>query len=350
MRNAYSCVVKRPDFQKHFDCSGVQSYKTNKNKVLYIKQKRVIQQVNEEHINTKKVCCIVCNLSIIDEDYCSVECKVSAVYENGNTEWVTCDKNVQSTEGVMDHNNVKNVEGVTDDNGVKTIEGATDDNDVINTEEAKDYNNVSKSNNQESESVLPSQLDANNKTGLGYGNHVNGCEANDKKPKTDSDNDNTISPISGQPKHTPMKINFVKLVECVDCGENEKQAEKPTSFTQNPKGIGQMETRTVWDNTARVNHQNKLTHPHPKRNFVPAAILTMSRQVSINVAKQSSYKAAASVSAARRVNTVAPRPNVNSARPKTTQDLVIIKLIHRVKRLERELKARTPPTKIQKVI
>nr|GEW52138.1 hypothetical protein [Tanacetum cinerariifolium] len=40
----------------------------------------------------------------------------------------------------------------------------------------------------------------------------------------------------------------------------------------------------------------------------------------------------ASVSAARRVNTAAPRPNVNSARPKTTQDLVIIKLIQSVKR------------------
>nr|GEW67875.1 ubiquitin hydrolase [Tanacetum cinerariifolium] len=44
-----------------------------------------------------------------------------------------------------------------------------------------------------------------------------------------------------------------------------------------------------------------------------------------------------SVSAARRVNTDAHRPNVNSSRPKTTQDLVIIKLIQRVKRLEREL-------------
>nr|GEX85214.1 retrotransposon Orf1 [Tanacetum cinerariifolium] len=55
-----------------------------------------------------------------------------------------------------------------------------------------------------------------------------------------------------------------------------------------------------------------------------------------------------SVSAARRVNTAAPRPNVNCARPKTTQDLVII-LIQRVKRLERELKARTPPIKIHYV-
>nr|GEX32635.1 integrase, catalytic region, zinc finger, CCHC-type, peptidase aspartic, catalytic [Tanacetum cinerariifolium] len=44
----------------------------------------------------------------------------------------------------------------------------------------------------------------------------------------------------------------------------------------------------------------------------------------------------------------APRSNVNNARPKTTQDLMII-LIQRVKRLERELKERTPHTKIHKV-
>nr|GEV29260.1 ubiquitin hydrolase [Tanacetum cinerariifolium] len=42
------------------------------------------------------------------------------------------------------------------------------------------------------------------------------------------------------------------------------------------------------------------------------------------------------------------RPNVNNARPKTTQDLMII-LIQKVKRLENELKARTPPTKIHKI-
>nr|GEW57908.1 hypothetical protein [Tanacetum cinerariifolium] len=172
--------------------------------------------------------------------------------------------------------------------------------------------------------LIGSQLDANNKNGLGYDNHVNGCEANDSKsvsdeedspvndrfqksnrnhavpppytgnymppradlsfarlddsvykckvtelvsneskfetnvikscthsiekqktdwPSTpiieewesDSDNDNTISPISDQPKHNPIKINFVKPVECVECGENEKQAKKPSSFTQNPK-------------------------------------------------------------------------------------------------------------------
>nr|GEX03651.1 probable serine/threonine-protein kinase PBL21 [Tanacetum cinerariifolium] len=52
--------------------------------------------------------------------------------------------------------------------------------------------------------------------------------------------------------------------------------------------------KRVWDNTARVNYQNKLTHPHPKRNFVPAAVSTKSRQVPVNTAKQSSHRAATS--------------------------------------------------------
>nr|GEU82327.1 hypothetical protein [Tanacetum cinerariifolium] len=68
-----------------------------------------------------------------------------------------------------------------------------------------------------------------------------------------------------------------------------------------------------------------------------------------NVIPRADFFKTASVSVVRCVNTAAPRPNVNIARPKTTQDLVIIKLIQRVKRLERELKARTPPIKIDYV-
>nr|GEU53641.1 hypothetical protein [Tanacetum cinerariifolium] len=75
------------------------------------------------------------------------------------------------------------------------------------------------------------------------------------------------------------------------------------------KITGPKEIRQVWDNTARVNRQSKLTHPHPKRNFVPAAVLTKSGQVPVNAAKQSYNRAAASVSAARRVNTAASRLN-----------------------------------------
>nr|GEU34991.1 hypothetical protein [Tanacetum cinerariifolium] len=57
---------------------------------------------------------------------------------------------------------------------------------------------------------------------------------------------------------------------------------------------GPKEIRLVWDNTARVNHQNKLTHPHLKRNFVPAAVLTMSGQVTVNATKQITHRAATS--------------------------------------------------------
>nr|GEV45897.1 ribonuclease H-like domain-containing protein [Tanacetum cinerariifolium] len=87
----------------------------------------------------------------------------------------------------------------------------------------------------------------------------------------------------------------------------------------NNKGkiTGPKEIRLVWDNTARVNHQRKLTHPHPKRNFVPALVLTKSRQVPVNVAKQSFDRAATSVSVARHVNNAASRPNVNDALPTT---------------------------------
>nr|GEU65370.1 hypothetical protein [Tanacetum cinerariifolium] len=66
--------------------------------------------------------------------------------------------------------------------------------------------------------------------------------------------------------------------------------------------------RKIWKNWSKNNFANK--------NVTPRADL---------------FKTA-SVSATRRVNTAAPRPNMNSAQPKTTQDLVIIKLIQRVKR------------------
>nr|GEV71240.1 ribonuclease H-like domain-containing protein [Tanacetum cinerariifolium] len=59
------------------------------------------------------------------------------------------------------------------------------------------------------------------------------------------------------------------------------------------------------------------SEPHPKRNFVSSVVLAKSGQLLVNAAKQSSHRAAASVSAARHVNTAASRPNVNNALPTT---------------------------------
>ncbi|GJT48338.1 putative ribonuclease H-like domain-containing protein [Tanacetum coccineum] len=105
------------------------------------------------------------------------------------------------------------------------------------------------------------------------------------------------------------------LIKDWDFYEN-KMVEKPVL---NNKGrvTGQREIRRVWNNAQRVNHQNKLTHPHLKRNFVPTGVATKSGQVPVNAAKQSSPRAAASISTARPVNTNAPKPKVNDALPIT---------------------------------
>nr|GEV75858.1 hypothetical protein [Tanacetum cinerariifolium] len=51
------------------------------------------------------------------------------------------------------------------------------------------------------------------------------------------------------------------------------------------------------------------------RNFVPTAVITKSRKVLVNTAKQSSPRVAASTSTARYVNTAVTRPTVNGAKP-----------------------------------
>ncbi|GJY26645.1 putative ribonuclease H-like domain-containing protein [Tanacetum coccineum] len=105
------------------------------------------------------------------------------------------------------------------------------------------------------------------------------------------------------------------LIKDYDFYDN-KMVEKPVL---NNKGrvTGQREIRLVWNNAQRVNHQNKFTHPHPKRNFVPTAVATKSGKVPVNAAKQNSPRAATSISTARPVNIVAPKSKVNDALPKT---------------------------------
>ncbi|GKD62523.1 hypothetical protein Tco_1300032, partial [Tanacetum coccineum] len=188
---------------------------------------------------------------------------------------------------------------------------------------------------------------------------------------TDSDNDNVFRPKSDQTKPKFTKINFVKSDEnvksinkenthrqveyprksqsprdnrrnwnglmthklgngfesikkaCFVCGifnhlikyydfHDKKMIEKPM-LNNKGKVTGQKEIRPLWNNAQRVNHQNKFTHPHPKRNFVPTTVVTKSGQVPVNIAKQSSLRAATSISTARPVNTTAPKPKVNDA-------------------------------------
>ncbi|GJU64187.1 zinc finger, CCHC-type containing protein [Tanacetum coccineum] len=121
--------------------------------------------------------------------------------------------------------------------------------------------------------------------------------------------------------------NLNHLIKDCDFHEN-KMVEK---LVLNNKGrvTGQREIRPVWNNAQRVNHQNKLTHPHPKMNFVPTAVLTKSGQVPVNAAKQSSLRAATSISTARPVNIAAPKPKVNNALPITYSSFKAHSLVRR---------------------
>ncbi|GKC00498.1 putative ribonuclease H-like domain-containing protein [Tanacetum coccineum] len=98
-----------------------------------------------------------------------------------------------------------------------------------------------------------------------------------------------------------------------------KQVDQPWKMVQKPvmnnvqKGTGQREVRPVWNNAMRTNHQN---FSNSRRNFAPTAVLTKFGIVPIRTARQSSSRAAAPVSTARPINTAAPKPLVNVAKPK----------------------------------
>ncbi|GKB50838.1 ribonuclease H-like domain-containing protein [Tanacetum coccineum] len=152
--------------------------------------------------------------------------------------------------------------------------------------------------------LINSQISAKDKTGLGYDSQMNESEVvHSVFNSRESDMDN--SPVNDR-----FKI-----------GEGFHAVPLPTLGTTCPQDLtyplqggltGQREIRPVWNNAQRVNHQNKLTHLHPKRNFVLTAVATKSGQVSVNVAKQNSPRATTSISTARTVNTATPKPKVNN--------------------------------------
>ncbi|GJV81170.1 hypothetical protein Tco_1517040 [Tanacetum coccineum] len=77
--------------------------------------------------------------------------------------------------------------------------------------------------------------------------------------------------------------------------------------------------RPVWNNSSRVNHKNfanKMTHPHPKRSFVPQAVLTRSGKN--NTAGASVNTAGAKVNTVfRPINTAASTQTVNNPKSKS---------------------------------
>ncbi|GJX79832.1 putative ribonuclease H-like domain-containing protein [Tanacetum coccineum] len=145
---------------------------------------------------------------------------------------------------------------------------------------------------------------------------------------SDSENENEIEFKSRQRKPSNAKVKFVKSNEHVKSPresvkkvENYEQVEYPRKNSQSPRDCDyyekKMVEKPVWNNARRVNHQNsqRITHPHPKRNFVPRAVLIKSGFQTLNTARQSSSRAVVSVNTARPINTAYTRPTVNSASP-----------------------------------
>nr|GEU48191.1 hypothetical protein [Tanacetum cinerariifolium] len=183
------------------------------------------------------------------------------------------------------------------------------------------------------DTLLGSQRSDKNKEGLGYNDTI--TDYSRPSPSIESNtsdlqNSNSFVFENGESSSTILSKSMIKFVKAADSPTDIK-TNKFETVRKSSVRYAEMYINTSKSPKVRGKNWSKNNFAH--KNVTPIADLLKT----------------ASVSAARRVHTAAPRPNVNSARPKTTQDLVIIKLIQRVKRLERELKARTLPTKIQKV-
>ncbi|KAL9456967.1 hypothetical protein AB3S75_006075 [Citrus x aurantiifolia] len=88
-RYVYSDVINRHDLCKLFNCSGIQTYHTNKTKVLFLKQRNHHQQQQQQQqpINSKDYSCIICDRNLQDNSlYCSIACKVVAIFGDRHTE------------------------------------------------------------------------------------------------------------------------------------------------------------------------------------------------------------------------------------------------------------------------
>ncbi|GJR67196.1 ribonuclease H-like domain-containing protein [Tanacetum coccineum] len=153
---------------------------------------------------------------------------------------------------------------------------------------------------------------------------------------SDSEDGNETDFKTKQRKPSFAKVEFVQSKEHVKTPresvkevENNKQAKHPRKNSKSPRGnqrnwnnlitqkFRKNGGKPVWNNASRVNHQNyhRLSHPHPKRNFVPRAVLMKSGLKTLNTARQNSSRTAVSVNTARTINTAYLKPTVNYARP-----------------------------------
>ncbi|KAF5450338.1 hypothetical protein F2P56_030698 [Juglans regia] len=81
-RYIYSDVINRQDLCKLFNCSGIQTYHTNKAKVVFLKQRPHQHNQQQQQNNAREYRCIICDRNLQDNSlYCSIACKVLAIYD-----------------------------------------------------------------------------------------------------------------------------------------------------------------------------------------------------------------------------------------------------------------------------
>ncbi|GJT26541.1 ribonuclease H-like domain-containing protein [Tanacetum coccineum] len=113
-----------------------------------------------------------------------------------------------------------------------------------------------------------------------------------------SDNVQQKPKQANQPRKVSENPSLNHLIK--DCGFHDKKMVQKPVLNNVKKGTGQREVRPVWNNAMRINHQN---FSNSRRNFVPTAVLTKSGIVPI--------------SAARPINTAAPKSFVNAAKTRS---------------------------------
>ncbi|GKF20145.1 hypothetical protein Tco_0068783, partial [Tanacetum coccineum] len=147
------------------------------------------------------------------------------------------------------------------------------------------------------------------KTGVGFDSQVVDSHVFDSQEnKSEDENETETEFKSKQRKPSFAKTEFVKSNEHVNTPresvkkvENRNQAKYPRKNSQSPRDCEKkMVEKTVWNNARRANHQNsqRMTHPHPKGNFVPKVVLMKSGIKTLNTAGQNFSKAAVSVNTA----------------------------------------------------
>ncbi|GJS76555.1 ribonuclease H-like domain-containing protein [Tanacetum coccineum] len=102
-----------------------------------------------------------------------------------------------------------------------------------------------------------------------------------------------------------------------DCDYHDKKMGQKPVLNKGKKGTGERESKPVWNDAIRTNHQN---FSNNKRNFFPKAVLTKSGKVPINTARQSSPRAAVPISTTKPVNTVAIKSLVNDGDPQAVSN------------------------------